>query len=340
MERMGEKPMFYTNEAIKILLENATTLSERNEITTLTEQESVKVNNAMVTNLYKSAIEKAHVDFEDIPNSAGNITRYSGYKSLMETIELLKSLAAKGGTKIPELDTVEQAISNIIAGREIFEKGFVFEKDFIILQYNTLVFAVVEAVSIIISSYVDFVKRPDRVEFVILKSKDRSGSLAIKNLEKFNAVFKSGEFSKVNNAVIQSGRENLVGSVTATTITTPILVVAGALAIVPIIRELIFLYYYSRMRLSDFLEQQAALLEINKTNVQASTLPAAKKNQVLKKQDETIKKLQQLSDKVKVNRATSEQSTVKEIKKENTKWTINEVKTQAASTDTTGFQLL
>lgn len=325
------------NAGIKILMENATSLDDRQTIFALMENELSAVNNAMITNLYKSAIDKAHIDFDDIPDSRGNITRYSGYNAMMETIQILKDIAVKSNVKIPELDIVEQAISNITGAREIFEKGFALEKDFIILQYNTLVLACVESVSIIISSYVDFIKRPDKNEFTIIRSKERSGYLAVQNLDKFNAAVRQGDFSKVNNAILNSGKEGFVG---VDDVIVPVIIIGAVLVLVPLIRELIFLFYYSRMRVSDYLTHQAALLEINKQNVESGNAPVKRKTEIVKKQSETIRKLQSLSEKIKIDKSSSEHSASANLKKENQNWSIHEVKAQATPDEPNGFQLL
>lgn len=325
------------NPVLKILLENAKTFAERNEITGLMESEMNSVTSAMVSNLYKSAIEKSYINFENIPESKGDITRYEGYKSMVESISLLKELCKKHNVKISELETVETAMNNIITYRDAFEKGFKLEKEFIMLQYNILVYACVEALSVIISSYVDFVKRPDRVEFVLNKNpRQHHGFLLMKNLESFNMAVKKGEFSKVLNGVINSGKEGFTG---AESILIPAFIIGAVASIVPLIRELIFVFYYSRMKLSDYLEHQATFLEINKQNIQASSLPAKEKNEIIKKQTKYIEKLRKISETIKVDGTMSENKATIELNKENKAWTIDDVKTQAASA-ATGFQLL
>lgn len=325
------------NPAFKILIENATSFQERGQIHALLENEVYKVNNTMISNLYKSALDKAHVDFEDIPNSKGDITKYSGFKSMIESIALLKEIFTKANIKITDLETVETAVNNIIAHRNLFEKGFSLEKEFIILQYNVLVFACVESVSTIISSFVDYVKRPDKVEFSIIKNARVSGWLCINNLEKFNLAVKKGELTKVLTTVINSGRENLTGKDLA----IPALVIGAVLAIVPLMRELIFYFYYSRMKLSDYLKQQATFLEINKSNISSSTsMTLKKKNDILKKQDERIKLLRDLADKLQVNDKMREKKTINELKNENKNWTIDTVRKQSVNDDTEGYQIL
>jgi hypothetical protein len=324
---------------MNILLENSKTISERNIIYSLTEAGAGTpvINNAMIANLYKSAIDKSHVDFDDIPESKGDITKYSGYKSMIESINLLRDISTKSNFKIPELDIVNTAISNISIYREQFEKGFKLEKDFILLQYNVLVSACVESVSLIISSYLDFIKRPDRIEFNIINNNKQIGSLCLQNLNEFNYSVKSGEFPKVINAVINSGKESFIG---VDDLVIPAVIIGGVALLVPIIRELIFYFYYSRMKLSDYLELQASFLELNKNNIESSSLAANKKNSILKKQEDLIKKLYAIADKIKVNHIMTQNKSIDEMNKQNKGWTIGEIQNQAASTDKTGFKLL
>lgn len=325
------------NPAMKILMENAKTFADRNKISALMESELKAVNNTMVSNLYNSAISKAHVDFDDIPHSKGDITKYSGYKSMMEILTLVREIASKHSVKIPEVDVVTTAISNIAVYRESFEKGFRLDKEFVILQYNTLVYACIEATSVIVSSYVDFVKRPDRNEFTIIQNTRRGGHASIQNLERFNQAVKQGEFSKVLNSVINSGKEALIG---VDDLVVPTIILGGVLVIVPLIRELIFSFYYSRMKISDYLKHQAMLLEINKENLESVKMSAKERNAIVKKQTQQIEKLRRLSDAIKVDSTMSDNKATIEMGKENKHWTIDEVKTQSAGSDTNGFQLL
>lgn len=325
------------NEVIRILKENASTFKEKYEIRSLMESEMKAINNIMIGKLYSSALDKSHVDFDDIPESKGDITKYHGYKQMVEVLQLIDDISKQNNHKIDDVQIVQDAIRNITAYREQFEKGFRLDKEFIILQYNVLVYACVEATSGIISSYVDFVKRPDVVEFTIIKGPTRGTSLAIKNLNKFNLSVKKGDFQKVINSVIQSGKESFIGT---SAMVIPAMVIAGLVAIVPITRELIFAYYYSRMKVSDYLKQQATLLEINRQSIEATSMPAREKNAVIKKQADRIKQLNHLSEKIKVDRVMADNKASINLQNENRSFTVGEMKSQAASVDNNGFQLL
>lgn len=319
-------------------MDNATTCKERNSILALTEAELANVNSNMVSKLFKSSIDKAHIDFDDIPDSKGDITKYKGYTTMADTLQLLRGIADKSNVKIEAINIVEKAISNIIAYREAFEKGFKLNKDFVILQYNTLVAMCVESTSVILSSLVDYVKRVDKMEFELINSKINIGGLCVNNLDKFNKSVSTGDFSKVINAVIKSNSEGFVGTAVATVAA----VIAGSILLVNIIREAIFFFYNSRVKIADFLKTQALFLELNRYSLEANAagLPAAKKNEIIKKQEKLMVKLRSMADKIMVNSKTAETKAIADIKVENEGWKIDEVKSESVGRDSNGFQLL
>lgn len=317
-----------------ILMENAKTFKERGEIQSLTESEQRAVSATLVTNLFNSVTEKGHVNFEDIPVSKGDLTRYSGYNTMLSTLELLKQIAAQNNTTIDAIPVIEKAIQNIVLSRTDFERGFALHKEFIELTYNTLVYSVVESISLLITAYVDFMKQIDKTEFIINPSATNGLSFTVANLRRFNDAYKAGTFQKTIRGVIETGKENFVG---VSTVAASVMI--GALVIVPITRELIFSIYYSRMKVSEYLDQQAALLEFNRLGVESSGMDARDKKAVLKKQEESRKKILQLSDRIKVDGASTQRKVNDSLKKENREWTIDSVRNQTTS-DTMGFSML
>jgi hypothetical protein len=318
-----------------ILLEGSS-IGDKRAINALSEKDQFSINNTMITKLYSAAMDKAHVDFENIPASKGDITKYTGYKSMMGVMEVLKEISTKSNVVIKELAIVETAVHNIINYRSLFEKGFLLEKEFVVMLYNSLVYACVESVSLLLASYVDFVKRPDKVEFSIVKLSIGPSSLCIDNLEKFNLSVKKGDFNKSISYVLGHEKENFLGG----ELIIPVLIVGGIVLLVPIIREVIFYFYYSRMKVSDLLKQQAALLEINKANVQANSLmTTSKKKEILDRQQATIKKLESLNDMIKINHSTTQAKSIQELKEENSSWKLADVK-PTNDTEDTGLKLL
>lgn len=325
--------------AIDILLENASSFKEKQEILTLTEAESSAINSNMVGKLYKSVLDKSHINFEDIPRSKGDITAYSGYKHMAESIEILKQLSAKASIKIEDVEIVDKALTNIVANRDMFELGFKLDKEFVILQYNLLVTACVEATSVLISSYVDYVKRVDKVEFGIINAKHQSGAVCIESLKKFNQSVASGSFAKAVNYVNKNS--SVKESMVATVAMTAVGVVAAVVVIITLMRELVFHYFNMRMGLSDYLKMQATFLEMNRNSLMANDrIPAQDKLKIMKKQEDLANKLSRMSEKLRVDQNMADSKATAQKKNESKGWTLSSVRDENASMDDNGFVLL
>ena len=321
--------------AIDLLLENATSFKEKAEIHALTESEVKQINNSMITNLYKSAMDKGYVNFDEIPDTKGDITKFSGYDNLLGSINLLKELSGRTNIKIKEVAIVETALMNIRTYKGQFERGFALNHGFVKMQYNSLVYACLESTSQLISSYVDFVKRVDRTEFTLIRGKGNAGALCIKNLEHFNESVKKGDFNKVMQHLLQNGRENFLGG--SGVLTGAVAITILTASIIPIMRELVYYFYHSRMVVSEYLQHQAMFLEMNRVNVESSSLPAKERNIIIKKQTGYVKKLNKLSEKIKVNGVITNKTANDELKKENKEWTLDNIRQDEANS---GFALL
>lgn len=328
--------MFEQNPIMTLLLENCETFSDRRELFSLTEAEVNNVNNNMVNKLFDSAVSKAHVDFDDIPKSKGDISKYTGYKPMVECLNTLRNIAIKSGHKIPEIDIVEKALDNIVAYRDQFERGFKLNKDYVILQYNTLVMSCVIATSSLISSYVEYIKRIDKIEFSIINPKGYPGDTCITNLSKFNRSVSSGDFAKAMKAIITSDGQNFTGGVMAGIGLAITGLVVGAF----FMRDIVFYIYYSRVKIADYLRVQSLFLELNKNNINSQSYDATpeKKEKILRKQEELIIKLNKAADKIDISDQVAVNKMKTEIKKENSGWKLDDVK--GGATDTSGFQLI
>ena len=321
----------------KILMENATTFADRRKMDTLLESERANVDAAMVTNLYRSAIEKAHINFDSIPDSKGDITKYEGFTQMKKSLEIVDSLSKQSSVKVSEVEVVQQTLSILASNAPKFVKGFLLDDEMTKLLYCTMVYACVESTSLIISSYVDFVKNPNSLDFTLVKNTKLGGGNAIQNLRLFNSAYAKGDLSKILNE-FTTKKSNAVGTIGGA-MAVGLITTTALLSIVPILRELVFGFYYTRMQLSDYLDQQVALIELHRRNVELSQLPSNERKEVIKKQEKRAKQLLQLSDKIRINTTKGGSEAVHEIKKENKSWTIDSVQTQVASSDA-GFSLL
>ena len=317
--------MKYSNEIFKVLYENASSLKERREIQEVLENDTMQQSIAtqLVSKLYTSAVNKGYVDFDDLPDTRGDFTKYKGYDSLVESIALVKELGEAQGIKIKEAVTVETAIANITARKDLYEKAFGLDNEIGKMSYLTLTYATIAATSAIISSYVDFIRSPEKLEFHLIKGNREPGELLIKNLELFNEAVRKGEYNiTISRSQSLSDKQNFTGA----SLIVPAAIAIGLMSIIPVSRELIFSFYFTRMKLSDYLAHQSALLELNKAAVEASGRNQKDKKKIIAKQQRAAAKFERLSEQIKVKSASGEYQAKNELKKERKTWTLDEVK--------------
>jgi hypothetical protein len=290
----------------------------------------------MVGNLYQSALKRKDIDFGDIPNSKGDLQKFSGYNNMVATLDVLEKLTKKFGMKIPEIQIVEDAINNIRTQRKQFEKGYQLNIDFIKLYYQALVLACIDATTLILASYVNYTKTINNVEFQLKKGKGISGNICLDSLASFNNSIKDGSFNKFANGLLSKKQENFLGGMAAKVATMPIkATVTIATSIVPVLRGLLFYFYDTKMSISEKLAYQKELLEMNKFNLEAEGMDAQTRNKILSKQQKYIDRLSKMSDKMIVTTQLKNKSTVANINDDNKNYNINSV-----SNDGNGFMFI
>lgn len=318
--------IFVQNPTHNFFMKNGS-YNDKKRVMALTEADLSQVSNNLVAKLYKSAIEKAHIDFEDIPATKGDITKYSGYADMIQSLNIVNDIAARSNVKIHAIDTVTTAIGNIVTMRDIYSKGYALNREFIMLQYCTMVATCVEATSAIIASFVDYVKGIDKVSFSIIQPKTSIGATAISNLESFNKSVASGEYVKACNVVLKNGND--LGVVRESAVVITAAVITSLVTLVALMRQIVFRFYYNRMKISDYLKMQAMFLQMNKATIEASEskVSPAKRKQIVKKQLELADKLNKIADKLKVESVTADSKSVKEMTREDKTFTLDQLQT-------------
>lgn len=330
------------NFAMKILFENAKSFKERDELHTLTEADSSALSNEVVAKLYQSIVNKSHVDFGSIPSSKGRVEKYEGTSNMIQTLDILEDLNIKSGAKTKDLkyyvEIVKDAIVNLSDYGKYFEAGYKTNNDYCILVYNSMLLACIEATSYLVSSYIDSSRRVDgTAQFVLIQDPKRQGEILLENLSSFNRLCKSGDLGKSLKQSIANEHKNFTG----TALVTAVVAVGISMSIIPLMRELIFLFYYSRMKVSDYLEQQALFLEANKLNILNNAgLDSKKRSEIIAKQNKTIDRLRSISDKISVEYTLANSKSKSEMNKENNTYTLKNIQSSLSSHDSNGVQLL
>lgn len=240
-------------------------------LTHINEADTNDVVTSLTNKLYNAIIDKiADIDFGNIPVSKGDITKIQNYDQLVDCINVIKELVAHYGQPTGSIDIVSDAIENIKDRTAMFEKMFLMGIDFGITTYNTMVLACVSSVSFLISSSIEYIKRPDSTfeialdKVAYIKTKD---ALLFKNLNHFNKSCDNGDIDKSLDYLVETHKKNFVGGLTIGVFSAVVII----RALIPLVQELVYFFFLFRQELSDYFAAEADLLLMNAANIESLT---------------------------------------------------------------------
>lgn len=303
----------------------------RRVLLSVNEADQNQVVTALTSKLYDNIVEKVDdVDYGNIPATKGDITKLPNYEDLTNCIDIMKQLLIEFKQDTAPMETLEHAVSNIVGRKEMFERAYKFNIELPVVMYSTMVLAIISGTSLMISSCVEFIKTPNEEMFAV--SIDKVGAAKSKqhmlfnNLEKFNRSCANGDFDKAMDGLIKTKTKNLVGGTAAIGIIGGIALMGILFNLLPILRELIFFFYYTRTRVSDYFDIQADLLQMNAYNIEHNTAKDdTARMTVAKKQFKIVDLFRKIADKLSISAKESEVKATKEILDTNKKYKTSDV---------------
>lgn len=301
----------------------------RKIILAVNEEDQNRMLTALTSKLYDMIVDKVEdVDFGDIPRSQGNFTKLPSYDKICACVDIMENMVKEYRQKTDTIIILKDAIKNIVEMRDIFERAFRYKTEMPIMLYNTIALSIVSGMSLLIATCIDFVKRPGDSSFDVsfdtvsyVKTREH---LLFDNLKKFNNGVANGSIVKAMDTLVRNKMKNFTG-VEIGLWAAGVAGIAVILNIVPILRELIYFFYYSRTRVADYFEVQADLLQMNAQNIELSTGKSADKSKVVERQLKIVDLFRKISDFIAVDSKTAESKSDKDIASTSKKFKTSEV---------------
>lgn len=307
------------NEAMKYFDSDDT--MTRAILLSVNEADQNVVMTSLANKLYSHIVDKVDdIDFGTIPNSRGDITKIDNFDKLLDCVNIISDILQQYNQDTAPVEVVNLAIQNMIDRTDMFEKAYKLNVEMPIIIYNTITLSIVSSVSYLISSCIEFVKLPEDRGFDI--SMDKVGAakakeaLLFNDLRRFNKMCADGSFDKAMDYVIKQNANNFSGAAFAFGASSVVVVLGILLSIIPLIRELIFFFYYARAKVSDYFDAQSSLLLINAYNIENNlTRDEKHKKQIANDQRKVADRFKKISNALKVNLKTGEKKAVEETNK-------------------------
>lgn len=339
---MASTSIGWYQDVIKVspIVMEASTPEDKKYMEKMSKDDVHQINGTLIQGLYRTILERKDCDFGDIPSSKGDIEKCKYYKSTAECLDILSELMLKNEIPTTDVDNIKEAIGNVKRYKSTFQSAFDLKQDYLILVYNTIVMAIIDATSMVIAEYMNYLVGPEQSKYDSVRSRnDKSrGRISLDNLQRFNNEVKVGHFDTMVNYMLDSQRKNFAG----TGIVIAGVVIVAIVSIVPITRELIYFYYSSRVKFSDYLSLQADFLELNKLGVQASNKSAQQKKEIIKKQEKIILKCRRTADKLKINDEDIGALAKKKVENDNKQFSLKSIEKQMFTNkmDGAGFNIV
>lgn len=283
------------------------------------EADQNKVLVALTSKLYDHLVEKVDdIDFGDIPKSRGDITKLPNYAKVIDCISIIRGILENAKQDLDPVIVLEDAVKNLNEYKEVFIKGYQMNMELPMVVYNTMVLSVYSGISILISSCIEFVKAPDNTGFDIaldkVQLKKTKDALIFRDLKSINKAFENGSLPKALEQMLKQNGKKFVGEALET-IALAGAVVGVILNIIPILRELVFYFYYSRTQVANYFDAQSALLQMNAYNLAAKATDDSKDIEAIKnKQLRIADKFKRIANMIAVKNNKAEISAEKETK--------------------------
>lgn len=292
-------------------------------------QETVLTN--LTSKLYDNIVKKAKdIDYGDIPDTKGDVTKLDNYDDLKETIGLLRDIVREYKQDTAPIDVLAEALSNIETRKTLFTRAYQYDIELPVLMYNTIVLGIITGTSYMIATCIEFIKSPKDETFQTVldtmaykKSKEH---LVYNTLTRFNKSCASGEMDKTMDFLVNERAKKFTGAVAVAVTAGAIVVIGLILNIIPIMRELIFFFYYTRTSIADFFDMQADLLQMNAYNLQHNEHKDPKeREEIAAKQIQVADSFRSVAKKVAVDGKTAESRAIQDNKTEDKKMKMSDL---------------
>jgi len=253
----------------------------------------------LVNRLYDDLMKKGFIDFDKIPLSKGDFTKYVHFQNLTKSIENMEKLFK--GISTPEFELTQKLYNMIISCRADFEYGFKYDIELIMFSYNTLVLALHRILDIAMLSYIRHIRvqndTPSQsiiqgitkkatnvaLNFKYAHATDMTPAataerlLIIEGVEKILKMYDKGEWTQMINSFKKgrnnwlgvigqiAGHANLVADLGPMMVATPqgvaVVTVVTLIVFIISLRKIIYVFYSTAYKIDESVKRNKQFVE-------------------------------------------------------------------------------
>lgn len=304
-------------------------IETNNKLHSLDEAEQNAFLVSLTNKLYRLMIARVdEIEYGDIPNTKGDITKLPKYKDIRKTIEVLKSIFKQYRENEKPILEIENALSYVETYQDIFMSCYAGKIELGIMIYNNICLAIIASISYMISVCIEYIKSTKNIGMEVVLKKNKISkvkeSLLYESLVKFNDASRKGDIENTLRPLIKAKVKNVAEI-------APILfgvmtVIGLILGCVSMLKDIVYFFYATRVRVSQYFDLQAGLLEMNAQMLKDSNVETmGEKDRVIERQLAIAARFHKVADAIAIDSVNAERNATSNIKNDNRKYKMDDV---------------
>ena len=304
-------------------------IETNNKLHSLDEAEQNAFLVSLTNKLYRLMIARVdEIEYGDIPNTKGDILKLPKYKDIRKTIEVLKSIFKQYRENEKPILEIENALSYVETYQDIFMSCYAGKIELGIMIYNNICLAIIASISYMISVCIEYIKSTKNIGMEVVLKKNKISkvkeSLLYESLVKFNDASRKGDIENTLRPLIKAKVKNVAEI-------APILfgvmtVIGLILGCVSMLKDIVYFFYATRVRVSQYFDLQAGLLEMNAQMLKDSNVETVgEKDRVIERQLAIAARFHKVADAIAIDSVNAERNANYSIKNDNRKYKMDDV---------------
>lgn len=291
----------------------------------------------LTSKLYDNIVAKVDdINYGDIPMTKGDVTELPNYQKLRDCIQTMRDILKEYKQDTAPIDEISTALANVECRKDSFMRAFKYNSELPIITYNNIVLAIISSVSYMIAASIEFIKTPNRDNFEITLDKigyaKSKGHMLFNDLKRFNTMCKKGDLDKILEYILNNRIKTIGESMNMKPMNEGITALGAAgiillilVSLIPLLRGLIYLFFRACVKMSDFFDIQADMLQMNAYTVQNDeSRDESERNRIASKQLGIVARFRKWADFFNRCLKKAEVDAQKDIKEDNTKQKIKD----------------
>jgi hypothetical protein len=269
----------------------------------LQENDKKNLSVDLINSVVDSIKEKSNnIKMEEIEKTKGDISRIKNFEDIKDSVRFLTKLYNIENNAPDIIPNLNQALINLDKYKKEFQEAYRQDNFLLKTYYESVVFSLIFSITYLVTNAIKY--KQDKAGNLIMSFEDdlekgTDTNYTFNSVRKFNKYIEDGKFEKFTNKSLDN--ENFFAAVGA-----GLSIIILTFFFVWTIRQIIYFVYFTRAKVSDYLNSIANYVELNKESISSD-------DDAKEKQAKLASKLRDVADKIDVQKRKGNAEAKKEI---------------------------